>query len=135
MALPVYSIGTHRFVEIVGDPDVLKEQIEIIQRPGVDGTLLRKMGKQGVPFQFLSRVDCQDLADGRDRLQAYAELIGGPAVAMVWSDRNLNIESAMVSVLDVQPRLLKKIGPASGGLNPPSDAWLEAIWTLILIKT
>ena len=128
------SIGEFEFISLDGNPGVLQEQVDLIHRPGTDGALIRLRGKHPIPFQLVSRVDAEDVAHGRELLGKYRDLIGEPAVPMIWADAPIASEGAKVSVLNVSQLSLRSIATATGGLNPPSGAWLEAAWILLLVE-
>lgn len=130
------KIGTFEFLDLVGNPEQVKRQIAALARAGVDGHTLIDEGSRGTPFTLLSRVDQEDFEAGRATYGEYCGLIGGDPVDLVWQDLEMTIpESFQVVVLNVVQRTLQALAwGSSGGLNPPSLAWLECEWYLLAIK-
>ena len=129
-----HRIGQFEFLDLEGNPEQVKRQLTVLARAGVDGHTVVDEGRRGTPFVLRSRVDQQDLAAGRATYGAYAALIGGDPVQLVWQDLDLDGEDFQVLVLDVvQSRLHALAWGSAGGLNPPSRAWLECDWTLLAI--
>jgi hypothetical protein len=56
MSVPILvnSIGSAVFFDLIGTIYLRQEQIEVIERPGVDGSGARKSGARGKPFQLLA---------------------------------------------------------------------------------
>lgn len=134
MALPLNQLGDFTFITLVGNPVALSEQLELIQRSGLDGTMLRKLGKRGTPFELVGQVDVADLAAGRELYRQYLALKGADPVPLTWHDCESTAEDgALVAVLDVQIRALHKIGPSAGGLTTNPGAFLESGWSLIAV--
>lgn len=134
MAVIVNQIGSFQFIELQGQPDQVMEQIEIIQRLGVDGVGLRKLGARGVPFQLHSRVDANTMGAARVGMNRYKRLIGGDPVSLYWNGLDISGgESVNVAVLKVRQSRLQRIATSVGGISSSAGAWLEAIWTLILV--
>ena len=122
------KIGVYEFIELVRPADIHDEDVEIITRPGVDGIILRRLGKRGKPFDLISREDVASLTAGRQGISAYKDMIGGDAVVVIQNGVTLAPDYFVVAV---RPLRLRAIATATGGLNPPSNAWLECAWTLV----
>ncbi len=129
------KIGTHTFIALIGQVDAPKERLSApVQRPGVDGTGVRKEATKGRMFQLTSRVDATDLEDGWSRLSDYQELIKEDPVALIKDDHEFDgVDGWKVKVWDVRLRRLGPIIGATGGLNDPSGAWLECVWSLLAV--
>jgi hypothetical protein len=134
MALVENSIHTFQFIDLAGQPDPLKPQIQVVTRAGVDGVTLVNDGTRGTPFVLRSKVDQTSLATARQTFLSYRDLIGGAAVEAVWQDVDLFAEGTLFEVLDVRQVVLRKLAIGVGGFNPPSEAWLECDWTLIAVE-
>ncbi len=129
------SIGDFTFVCLKGQPGVVQQEIELITRPGVDGTGLLRTGRRGQPFDLETGVDTQTLEAGRTLFNQYKALSGTDPVKMVWGAINLETaESVLFGVLRVDLISLRPIAASVGGLNPPSGAWLQCRWNLIPIE-
>ncbi len=128
-------IGQHQFIVLAGNPVAPVEEIEgPIRRKGVDGLGLSKTGKRGRPFTLRSKVDAQDIDEAKDMVKRYRELIGAAPVSLIHDDYNFNQEDWRVAVLDVRTAVIHAVATATGGLNEPSEAWLEVDWVLIAIE-
>lgn len=139
MALPIFSIGTFRFLALEGQPLPDLEEVDVVARPGVNGVGLWKLGKRGSPFTIVSKVDAITKIRARALYASYKQLIAADPVVLVWSSINLRVtEEFLVAVLDVIPTPgpsggVRGLGSASGGLNPPSLGFIACQWTLIAI--
>jgi len=128
-----YKIGNFEFLDLQGNPDSLKEQIEVTIRPGVDGIAVWKTGVRGKPFTLRSVVDALDVFHARQLFKAYADLVGADPVQLIWADMAAADDNVLIVVLDVRPISIRQIAGGVGGLNPPSCGWCECDWDLILI--
>ncbi|HEY4760950.1 MAG TPA: hypothetical protein VIH42_10260 [Thermoguttaceae bacterium] len=130
----LYKIGNFRFLALQGNPDVFKEQLEVIMRPGVDGLAIWQTGSRGRPFTLRSVVDAVDIFHARNLFYEYAQLIGADPVIMIWSDMSTLNDDCKVAVLDVRAAVIRSILGGVGGLNPPSHGWCECDWDLVLLS-
>lgn len=113
-----------------GGPLIVREQCQLINRPGVDGTAVLLTGKRSDPFQMRSLIDILSLAVLPAALKAYTELIG-KAVEIHWQGVDYaNDHDTKYMVLDVVVSRSGKLLARSGGLVPNSTAYLELLWTL-----
>ena len=124
------SIGEYVFIGLHGNPDPPKEAVEIMERPGVDGIGVWRLGRWGKPFFMRSQVDVASMAAAAVLLGRYRDMIGQDPVSMIQD----NVDSAacgfLVVVEDVRQERCHAIENSTGGINPPSLAWLEAGWRL-----
>lgn len=131
-------LGSFSFVDLVslagpnGAPALPREVNEIIQRAGVNGTGVRRMGIKADPFQMASIRDSLSVSDGIETTKNYVQLTKDPAQSMVW--RGFDYESIGlrfivldVGELDVQP-VRNKVGGLEG--TDAEAAIIRAIWTL-----
>lgn len=132
--MSTYFIGPHQFVELIRMPALPGQQVEVIQRPGVLGTALRRLGRRGEPFEVVSRVDTESIADGHTKFYEYSLLRGRSPVEVIWDDVHLLTHDTLFGVLSVQILRLKAISTAVGGLNSPSAAWLECLWSMVAVN-
>ena len=136
MAIIQNQIDEFTFIDLAGMPDVVKNQVAVLERHGVDGTTIVKTGKRGAPFTLRSKVDAEDLAAGLQAFNDYTSLLDtdpetGHPVDITYQDQDLSTGGLSFIVLDVKLAVLKAISGPSGGLNPPSRAWLECDWTIV----
>ncbi len=135
----VNNIGlpfVYSFLSLRGQPDAVKQRLEILVRNGVAGVGLFQTGVRGAPFSLVSAVDAASFAVARALYSSYRTLIGANPIEITWSDLDIDsIDAVEFAVLNVTPLVIQRIGNSSGGLNSPSNGWIEARWDLIPIAT
>jgi len=129
------SIGSEQFVEIVGAPDLAKMRLELVERPGVDGTGIWETGIRGKPFTLTTRVDAEDLRAAIEAFGRYCAMPESGPVDVVLQDVSYLTYGINFQVLDVRPREICELASSSGGLNPPSLGWVECEWDLVAVPT
>jgi hypothetical protein len=127
------SIGSEQFLEIVGMPDLAKMRLDLVERPGVDGTGIWETGTRGKPFTLLTRVDAEDLRAAIETFARYCKFPEQDSVDLMVQDVSFLTYGFTFQVLDVRPREICELANSSGGLNPPSLAWCECEWDLVAI--
>lgn len=129
------SIGEHEFLAILGSVLPPREQLLApVQRPGVDGTGVRKAGSKGTLFTLISQVDSATITTARAKAELYLAQIDADPVTLIISDHNFNTsDNWKVKVYDVRVRRIHSVVQATGGINDPSDAFLECEWNLMAI--
>lgn len=127
------SIGDYDFICLEDMPDLIKHQLELITRSGVDGTGFWMTGVRGEEIEVTSKVDCTNLQGAIALLAEYQALIAEDPQTMVYGGVDLStVAGVKFKVTNVRPVVLKAITAAVGlKINPPSGAWLEARWTLV----
>ena len=131
--MAVNSIGDFEFLLLEGNPEPLKQQLEVLSRAGVDGVQVTRTGTRGAKFTVQSRTDAADRTAARALFASYCELIGKDPVPMTWWQIAMGGESFQVAVLDVRPVKIARVLTASGGLNNGSLGWCVCDWDLIAI--
>ncbi len=126
------SIGSYTFAEMTGAIFYRQEQIEVINRPGVDGSGLRKLGARGQPFELMTKGYWLTLAAAQDAIfnasTGYKTLIAAAAYTVT---RN-GVNHGDYYVLDVQEVATTAVLNPTG--NVPSSsctALLVCRWKLI----
>lgn len=76
MPVHVNSIGSYTFIDLQGIIDPRSEQLELLNRPGYDGTIARKTGSRGEPFMVQTVTYCTDFSVAKDAVLLYKSLIG-----------------------------------------------------------
>lgn len=132
------SIGIFPFVTLTnsvgrnGAPLMTRQENEIIQRPGVHGTGIRRLGVKGVAFQMISTRDNVSVLDAGDEYDRYTLLTADVAQSIVFKGVNYDAFGVRYSVLDVSDPditpLRNKVGGLLGALA--SAAKLTVTWTL-----
>ena len=129
------TIGQYNFAVIQGVPEILTSPIEVIERPNVDGTALRGLGRRGREFACRTITDCESLTAGRWDLENYELLVGADPVPIVVNDVDyFMIQGILVAVLAVTPIRLQKASTITGGLNYSTGAVLYTGWRLKVIE-
>lgn len=127
---PYGFISLHRTDDPRGGPLVPREQCEVINRPGVDGTGVMKMGRRSEPFQMRAFVDVLSLAIVPTAVQSYQSLIG-TVVNVVWQDVDYAANyGCRYAVLDCVCQSSRRVLARAGGAVSGSTAVVEILWTL-----
>ncbi|MGE0605556.1 MAG: hypothetical protein AB7O62_00415 [Pirellulales bacterium] len=132
------KIDTYEFLSLGGPPDLVKQMILPIDRPGVDGTEFWLTGSRSRPSPWISQVDCNDLEHAWDQVKLYTAMIDGTPRNVTLCDVDLAAKLGLqFMVLDVQPipptphRLLS----CTGGLSTQKGAFLVCQWILQAIPS
>lgn len=134
MAKPKYSIGEHEFCTLDGPVSRRQERVRTVSRPGVPDHALWLENLAAEPFDLVSQVDCTSRADAETKFRQYVLLTGADPVKLVKGDVDFEAtEGVQHAVLRVEQIEARQILTCVGGLNPPSEAWLVARWTLLAI--
>lgn len=134
------EIGPFNFISLAGNPEAVREEVELVRRAGVDGVGIWRIGQRGRPFTLRSFVDAPTIGEARllfsHRDAGYVSLIGTDPVSLLWTDIRLDpVEGVLVAVLDVRQVECFRIAPtATGGLNASPQAFLICDWDLVLIR-
>jgi len=125
------SIGAKQFVEMTGAIFYRQEQIEVINRPGVDGSGLRKLGKRGRPFTLVTKQYFATLYDAFDAIfnawTGYKTFIGTTTYTVT---RN-GVNHGDYAVLDVQEVATIPVVNPCGNATSTHTALLVCKWTLL----
>ena len=132
MAL-VNSIGDFQFLTMRGEVFAPRQMLEMDQRAGVEGTEFTLLAAKGTPFQVFTQVDAPSFAHAQDESVAYLEAIEDGTLSLTKDGVDFSGYGFEVKVLNVTPVNIRAIRSAVGGINPPSLAWLEAVWDLIAV--
>ena len=116
MAFP--QLGSVEFLSLKGNPADLGEELEQITRPGIDGVVLRKLGKKPVPQLLRGIVDSSSPANATT---AEASVLGLPGTLVTWTNE-IDEDKDNVVVIRIVPRgqptlHLNAVGSTSGGTN------------------
>ncbi len=126
----------HNFVciQLDGNPIPPMQRRKIVQRGGVDGTGIWRTGNRGRVFTLRAGVDVPNMADGRLAFAVAALFTNADPLVLIQDgyDFNLN-QDWKVAVMGVRQVALYAMLHATGGLFPPSLAWLEIDFDLIAI--
>ncbi len=126
----------HNFacIQLDGNPIPPMQDRKIVQRAGVDGTGIWRMGSRGRKFTLRAGVDVPNMAAGRVAFAAATAFTNADPLVLIQENYDFDLEQDWkVSVLGVRQVDLRAILNAIGGLFPPSLAWLEIDFELIAI--
>ena len=124
-------VSFHRSEDPAAPPEILSLQTETIQRPGCDGTGIITHGSKANAFQMRSFVDCENLAVAESLSAQYKASVGDGPYGIIWGGINYtDLHNVVYVPLDVQITKLSRLGASAGGINWPSLARIEALWTL-----
>lgn len=101
-----------------GPPDFPKEQVELIERPGIDGTGLLLLGRRGQPFPCRALTSVGSRQAGLDLLQTFVDAIGADPLPLIWANENLtNQYGVAYQILDVLETAVQPVTAASNGAS------------------
>ena len=124
------SIGSFLFTAFDGarargaPPWIPADRIEVIERPGVNGSAIRLLGKKREAFQMISGVGTATRPIGNELSKDY-QRSQGEIQPLFWAGDDFS-DVMQVGILHVEPLRVITLGAASDG----SGAWVEAVWTL-----
>ncbi len=121
------SIGTYEFLEIQGAPHLRQEQLELIERAGVDGSGVRKLGARGKPFQIRTINYETDFAAAKSKMDNYKALVGADPVELIRQDET----EGTFLVLGVIEEQRYAIMNAVGGLVGGEECCHIVNWTML----
>jgi hypothetical protein len=119
------------FVTVTGIPDGIRNQYEVIAQKGRDGSYAWLTGARGTPFEITTGVDAASLGAAMTAMAGYRALVSTPVIYRLYHHGAF---FSRVLLLDVRPVTQIPLANATGGLNPPSLAWLEATWQMLAIN-
>jgi hypothetical protein len=130
------SIGPFKFLALRGQIAPPSERIEVLRRPGINGAAFMEMGRVSEEFVLRSQVDMVSPWHAHWWFGEYLKLKEDDPVPLVKDDVDMVslIRPFIVKVIDVKMALIEARIGGVGGLNEPSEAWLEADWTLVAVE-
>ncbi len=113
------QLGSIEFLSLKGNPADLGEELEQITRPGIDGVVLRKLGKKPVPQLLRGIIDSSSPSNAT---AAEANLLALQGTLVTWTNE-IDETKDNVAVIRVAPRTqptlhLSAVGTTSGAVNP-----------------
>ena len=131
MALPVQSIGSFDFNILRGPIGAWGNDVEQIDRAGVDEFALRNLGQRGKQFVLESVRDVLTVAAGFDLLLSYQSLIGASPVVLIKDSYNFTASNGLdVAVLAVGLISVVGIDNVVNPIETDPQAVLRARWSL-----
>lgn len=132
------SLGNFSFISFTnprtprGSPHHVVMDNQILQRDGVNGAAVRRMGVKGFEFEMVSGVDALDFGTAEDLFASYTLLTQAGLQNIIW--RNIDFSffyGTGFIVVSVTEPSVTPISVAVGGLNSDPKAFLRARWTLL----
>lgn len=140
-----HRIGPHTFAYMFGEVPVITDAVEVIQKPGEDGHILRRVGKRAPTFELRTQGAYATKDDARAAFQTFGEMVGVEpglppdvgeiAYTLEKDDFNYTTDPLTkyrVQILEVRQDRLTKKACIAGTSN---TWWLECSWSLILVPT
>ena len=132
------SLGIFPFVTLAnpigrnGAPLLVRAENEAIQRPGIHGTGIRRLGVKGVTFQMISMRDNSTHAFAVEEYNQYRDLTADDAQRIVWRGVDFDGYGTRYVVLDVSDPDITPLRNKVGGLlgTLASAVKLTVTWTL-----
>lgn len=92
--MPTNTLGGQSFIYFNrqdipgGSPEIIGDDVEVFQRPGTDGSAIRRNGVKGMPFTVRSCAAATDASAAATGINAYKAMQGGSPQTLVWDDVN-----------------------------------------------
>lgn len=129
----VNLIGDFEFISLHKVPFGPAQQLELVEKSGVPGTGIRRLGIRGQVFRLTSNVDLVDFVTATELLHYYRALIGANPVPLVWNGSRSIDYGYLVQVVEVMPLACTNNATAVGGLTGGGTGQLQAEWDLLPI--
>jgi hypothetical protein len=127
MAYSTNSIGSYQFVAIRGAIFYRQVQLEVFNRPGVDGSGLRRLGARGKPFDLITLQFHADETAAKTALQTYQTVPG--TVALTLTRRGVN--HGDYQILEVDEVATVPVLNPSGNANSAYTSMQTCRWKLL----
>ena len=129
-------IGTETLTDLIGAVPVMAGGVEVIEVPGEDDYIRRRLGRRAEPFQLVSHTYHASEVEGYDKLQVFRDMADSGSSPFEFEKDSINYttdptKKYRVNVLNVEAIELAKRGCVAGVAT--NLVWhLIARWTLIL---
>lgn len=128
MPVHVNKIGEFQFLQMAGPPYLRQEQVELIERPGVDGSGLRRLGQRGKPFQVVTTNYVESLAEAKAQMDLYkAEVADDTPLELI----RHSVSEGTFFVLAVVEQYKGAIFNSLGGFDGNEECLHVVTWTLL----
>ena len=134
--MAVHKIGGQSFAYMFGNVPAIKDEIELIQKPGEDGHIRRRLGRRSPLFELRAQNIFATQVVARNAFDAYVDMIVGPGTDLAWGliKDDVNYSSGnnpyLVSVMGVKLNELQKKSVIAGY----SGKWfMEVVFNLVLV--
>lgn len=128
MPFHLHAIGPFTFDALRGEIHLEREENEVIVRPGVDGSGIRRLGQRGRPFVVETMRYETSYASAEIVLHGYQELIRLDPLQVI---KNSIASRDLHQVLEVEKVAISPCTTAVGTIVANPSAILIARWTLL----
>ena len=128
MSLPIHvnSIDSFVFWDLVGTIYLSQQQMEILQREGIDGLGFRRKGTSGKPFTLRSITYFDSFSDANTALASYSAVVGSGLVTVTRNDIAIT-GFVVLGVAEAKPP--EAVFNVAG--SPSSECRAEVLWQLV----
>lgn len=127
--MPVHTntIDNFHFLGMEGAPHLRQEELEIFERPGVDGSGVRKLGARGKPFEVRTTNYVASFTVAKELMDQYKALAGEDPVEWI----RQSVSEGTFLVLAVRETARYAIFNALGGFDGGEEVCHEVTWVLL----
>ena len=129
------AIGPYEVLTISGMPQTIRQQLEIVQRSGVDGSGIYLTGLRGRPFTLRTTVDGIGRINAFLAFEGYTQLVGAEPVGIVHGGVWIGTINALFAVLDVRLVDIGHLALSVGGTTAGADTLLTAEWDFLPVHS
>jgi hypothetical protein len=129
-------LGAYQFVTLSRPPVGITPGTRLMTRPGVAGVAMWLTAERGRPFVLRSGLDTVNYALAIFTYKLYRTLVGTKPTRLIQGNVSWTDEDTKILVLDVLPageEGIRALIGGVGGLNYPSQGFLECDWTLCFV--
>jgi hypothetical protein len=129
-------IGAYQFVTLSRPPTGITPGTRLMTRPGVAGVAMWLTAERGRPFVLRSGLDTVNYGLAIFTYKLYRTLVGTNPTRLIQGNVSWTDEDTKILVLDVLPageEGIRALIGGVGGLNYPSQGFLECDWTLCFV--
>lgn len=127
--MPVHtnSIGAYSFLDIEGAPILRQQQLEIIERAGVTGSGVRRLGSRGKVFELVTTNYVASFTTAKTNMDLYKAMVGTNPVTLI----RQSVNEGTFIVMAVKERDRYAIFNAIGGFSGGEQCCQHVIWSLL----
>lgn len=118
----IYSLGGFSFIDLAhangrsGPPELPRERVEVIERPGLNGTGLLLLGAKGRPFPVRTLAGVTSRSAGLELIELYNSFVGADPLSLIWADESYTVNHGVAfQIVDVLRAEVIQIGASSAG--------------------
>lgn len=116
----IYKLGPFDFLSLNsvggGPPELPRERVQVVERPGINGTGLLFYGFKGTPFNVQTLAGINSRSLGIELIELYNSRINGDALSLIWADEAVTVNHGVAyQIIDVLYPDVFRIGASSAG--------------------